>query len=40
MIKYTRGKIQILSVDGLRDTSCECYETINSQYQALLGKLS
>jgi CRP-like cAMP-binding protein len=37
MIKYTRGKIQILSVDGLRETACECYETINSQYQALLG---
>jgi CRP-like cAMP-binding protein len=37
MIKYTRGKIQILSVDGLRETTCECYETINSQYRALLG---
>jgi hypothetical protein len=28
---------QTVSVDGLRETTCECYETINSQYRALLG---
>jgi CRP-like cAMP-binding protein len=27
MIKYTRGKIEILNIDGLRDSACECYET-------------
>jgi CRP-like cAMP-binding protein len=37
MIKYARGKIQIVDVDGLRETACECYATINSHYQALLG---
>lgn len=37
LIKYTRGKIQILDVEGLRDTACECYDTVNSTYQALLG---
>jgi CRP-like cAMP-binding protein len=37
IIKYTRGKIQITSLEGLQDAACECYETVKSQYQALLG---
>ena len=37
MIQYARGKIQILNVDGLRETACECYEAVNSHYRALLG---
>jgi CRP-like cAMP-binding protein len=37
MIKYARGRIQILDVDSLRETACECYEAINSHYPALLG---
>jgi CRP-like cAMP-binding protein len=39
MIKYSRGKIQILDVEALREGACECYETVNSNYQALLGRL-
>jgi CRP-like cAMP-binding protein len=37
MIKYARGKIQILNVEGLQETCCECYATVNAHYQALLG---
>jgi CRP-like cAMP-binding protein len=37
MIKYTRGKIEILNTEGLRDSACECYETIKEQYAQLLG---
>jgi CRP-like cAMP-binding protein len=37
MIRYTRGKIQLLDVEGLRDCACECYETVKSQYRQLLG---
>src|SRR5215204_881532 len=37
MIKYSRGKIQILDVEGLRETACECYETVKGQYKQLLG---
>jgi CRP-like cAMP-binding protein len=37
MIKYTRGKIEILDVEGLRESACECHETINEQYRQLLG---
>ncbi|TYL71084.1 Crp/Fnr family transcriptional regulator [Bradyrhizobium cytisi] len=36
IIKYTRGKIQITNLEGLRDAACECYETVKSQYQNLL----
>jgi CRP-like cAMP-binding protein len=38
MIKYSRGQIQILNVDGLREAACECYETINANYRSLLGE--
>ena len=37
MIKYTRGKIEILDVEGLREGACECHETVNEQYRQLLG---
>jgi CRP-like cAMP-binding protein len=36
-IRYARGKIQILNAEGLRDSACECYETIKRHYQQLLG---
>src|ERR1700712_2935541 len=38
LIKYSRGKIQIIDVEGLRDGACECYTTVRSQYATLLGK--
>jgi CRP-like cAMP-binding protein len=37
MIKYTRGRIRIVDIDGLRDSACECYETTKEQYDQLLG---
>ena len=37
VIKYTRGRIEILDVEGRRDTACECYETTKEQYAQLLG---
>jgi CRP-like cAMP-binding protein len=37
MIKYSRGRIQILDLEALREGACECYETVNSNYQAFLG---
>ena len=36
MIKYTRGKIEIRDVEGLREGACECYETVKGQYGQLL----
>ena len=37
MIKYSRGTIQILDVDSLQETACECYTTVNRHYAQLLG---
>ena len=35
MIKYTRGRIEILNVEALRETACECYESIRLNYSKL-----
>jgi CRP-like cAMP-binding protein len=40
MIKYSRGHIQIIDVEALQETVCECYGTVKSYYQALLGPQS
>jgi Mn-dependent DtxR family transcriptional regulator len=37
LIKYSRGKIQILDVEALQEGACECYETVKRQYGRLLG---
>src|SRR4051812_13074258 len=37
LIKYARGKIQFLNVEGVQDSACECYEAVKSHYQQLLG---
>jgi Mn-dependent DtxR family transcriptional regulator len=37
MVRYTRGKIEILDVDGLREGASECYEMVREQYEQLLG---
>ena len=37
MIKYSRGQIHITDVEALQDTVCECYGTVKSYYQVLLG---
>ena len=38
IIKYARGKIQIIDVEAMQETVCECYGTVKSYYQALLAK--
>jgi CRP-like cAMP-binding protein len=37
LIKYARGKIQIVHAEGLQDSACECYESIKTQYAKLVG---
>jgi CRP-like cAMP-binding protein len=37
MITYSRGHIQITDVEAMQETVCECYGTVKSYYQALLG---
>jgi len=36
LIKYARGKIHILNVEGLRDAACECYEAVKTHYTAVM----
>jgi CRP-like cAMP-binding protein len=35
-IRYSRGHIEIIDLDGLSKTSCECYATVKTQYERLL----
>jgi CRP-like cAMP-binding protein len=35
LIKYRRGHIQVLNLDGLEDASCECYEAVKTQVARL-----
>jgi CRP-like cAMP-binding protein len=37
LIRYRRGHIRILDLQGLQDGACECYETVRSQSERLLG---
>jgi CRP-like cAMP-binding protein len=37
MIRYARGKIQIVNVNGLREAACECYGATKLQFDGLLG---
>jgi len=37
LIRYSRGRIEITNLEGLRATSCECYQTVRSNNDRLLG---
>lgn len=37
LIKYSRGKIQIVDGEALQDSACECYESVKRHYALLLG---
>jgi len=35
-IHYSRGHIEILDIEGLSKTACECYASVKTQYERLL----
>ena len=37
LIRYSRGRLQILDRAGLEHASCECYGAVNRRYSELLG---
>ena len=38
LIRYSRGRLEILDRAGLEHASCECYATVNRRYVELLGE--
>jgi Crp-like helix-turn-helix domain len=38
LIKYARGHIRVMDVDGLKKRSCECYETVKAHYQRMFAR--
>jgi hypothetical protein len=40
LLKYARGRVQIVDVEGLQESACECYSTVSQHYEALLGILN
>lgn len=38
LIRYTRGKIQVLDRARLEEASCECYGVIQREYERLVEK--
>jgi hypothetical protein len=39
LIKYARGKIQILDAEALAESACECYGSVKTLYEKLIGPL-
>jgi len=39
LIKYARGKIQIMNAKELQESACECYGSVKSLYQRLIGPI-
>ena len=37
IISYSRGRIEILDVEALKQTACECYQTVKTQHHRLLN---
>jgi CRP-like cAMP-binding protein len=37
-IRYRRGHIRILNLEGLQESACECYRTVKAQSDRLLAK--
>ena len=40
LIRYSRGRIEIINLEGLQDASCECYGTVKAHYDRLLNNHS
>jgi Mn-dependent DtxR family transcriptional regulator len=37
LINYRRGKIQLVDLEQLEQSACECYETVKGHYERLLA---
>ena len=39
LLQYSRARIQIANLEGMRECACECYFTVRRHYETLLGVL-
>jgi CRP-like cAMP-binding protein len=37
IVEYSRGKIHIVDLERLKESACECHETVKEQYRNLVG---
>jgi CRP-like cAMP-binding protein len=37
LIRYSRGHIEIINLEGLRESACECYGSVKAHYDRLLN---
>jgi hypothetical protein len=37
LVSYSRGHIEIIDIEGLRKSSCECYRAVQTQCDRLLN---
>jgi hypothetical protein len=37
LIRYRGGRIQVLDIEGLQGSCCECYAAINAHFHRLVG---
>jgi CRP-like cAMP-binding protein len=35
VVRYSRGYVEIIDLDGLNQSACECYGAVKAQYQRL-----
>jgi hypothetical protein len=40
LIDYHRGKMRIVSIDGVQRRACECHEAVREQYVDVFGKVA
>jgi CRP-like cAMP-binding protein len=38
LIRYSRGKVELLDLDRLRDSACECYAIVEREYDSLFER--
>ena len=38
LIRYSRGHIEITNLEGLREISCECYASVKTHSDRLIGR--
>ena len=34
-IRYSRGRLEVIDLDVLRTSACECYRVVNEEYRSL-----